>query len=344
MGCLRDNPSAAIIMPIKTLFHPYFLALALALLAPCQTFSSELISEYSGTCDASAAVALNKDTFVVGNDEDNVLRTYQLGKTDSPLNRLDLTAFLKTNPEHPEADIEAATRIGQIIYWITSHGANSSSKKRPGRRRFFATAITDTNGNPSLSGVGQPYVNLLTDLAKFPALRPVKMKKAAKIAPKEIGGLNIEGLSAMHDGGVLIGFRNPIPGGQALLIPLHKPQALITGQKAILGNPIYLDLGGRGVRSIEYSARLGKYLIIAGDAGAGGKFALYAWSGSPSETPQLINDTAFKGLQPEGMIIYDEPQPRVLIFSDDGTRLIDGKMCKETAPEKRLFRTLWLDL
>ena len=38
------------------------------------------ILEYSGMCDASAAIALDKDIFLVASDEDNVLRVYRRGE------------------------------------------------------------------------------------------------------------------------------------------------------------------------------------------------------------------------------------------------------------------------
>ena len=71
--------------------------------------------------------------FVVANDEDNVLRIYREGRTAAPVSALDLSEFLKSDPKHPEADIEAAARIGNRIYWIASHGTNSEGELRSGR-------------------------------------------------------------------------------------------------------------------------------------------------------------------------------------------------------------------
>jgi hypothetical protein len=42
-------------------------------------------------------------------------------------------------------------------------------------------------------------------------LKDYELEKAEKLAPKEEGGLNIEGLTATPNGELLIGFRNPIP-------------------------------------------------------------------------------------------------------------------------------------
>ena len=40
---------------------------------------------FNGACDASAAVALDANTFVVADDEDNILRIYSLEKPGMPV-------------------------------------------------------------------------------------------------------------------------------------------------------------------------------------------------------------------------------------------------------------------
>ncbi len=103
-------------------------------------------TEHSGMCDASAAVAVGPTMFVVANDEDNVLRVYRKNKPGEPVHTFDLTSFLKPDAEHPEADIEAATQVGDRVYWITSHGTNKKGKQRPSRHRLFATEVTEALG------------------------------------------------------------------------------------------------------------------------------------------------------------------------------------------------------
>jgi hypothetical protein len=306
------------------------------------SWASATVTEYAGTCDASAAIVLGDRQFVVANDEDNVLRVYREGQTAAPVSTLDLSKFLKSDPKHPEADLEAAARIGNRIYWITSHGANSDGDLRSGRRRLFVTQINGTGEAIKLTAVGKPYRKLVRDLTRSPTLKAYKLGDAAKIAPKEPGGLNIEGLAATPDGRLLIGLRGPIPDGKALLIPLNNPQAVVAGQSARLGEPILLELGGRGVRSIEYVPTLGQYLIVAGAAGIGGEFQLYRWSGAAGDEPVAVNGENFSGLQPEAMIAYPGPPVRLLVFSDDGTREAGSVMCKDLPVGQRRFRTLWV--
>src|SRR5262245_57999054 len=66
---------------------------------------------YRGMCDASAAIAVAPDLFVVACDEDNILRVYRRGNAE-PVSQTDLTEFLEIKPDNPEADLEGAARIG----------------------------------------------------------------------------------------------------------------------------------------------------------------------------------------------------------------------------------------
>ena len=334
---------AAPTIHMKQYFSSLF-GLLIGGLISCPVMANSDITEYSGTCDASAAAAIGEKLFVAASDEDNVLRVYRLDKTDAPVSTLDLTDFLKSDVKHPEADIEGAARVGDRIYWISSHGANSDGKSRPGRRWFFATQVKVAGDAVTLTPVGVPYQNLVRDLANLPALKDEKLAAAARIAPKQAGGLNIEGLSTTPGGALLIGLRNPIPNGKALLIPLENPDEVIAGKAAKLGTPIRLSLGGRGVRSMEYEPALGRYLIVAGTAGEGGEFQLYQWSGVPAEDALPVGGVDFSGLQPEGMIVYPGDKVRVQVFSDDGTRKIGGKICKDAAIGEMHFRTIWVKL
>jgi hypothetical protein len=298
--------------------------------------------EHSGMCDASAAVAVGRTLFVVASDEDNVLRVYRANKPGKPVHTFDLTSFLKPDPKYPEADIEGATRVGDRVYWVTSHGTNKNGKQRPTRHRLFATDVKVAADKVTITPVGTPYKNLIKDLNEAPHLKDLKLGEAARKPPEGVGGLNIEGLSATPQGALLIAFRNPIPSGKALLIPLENPKEVIEGRAAKLGAPIRLSLGGLGVRSIEYFEARGKYLIVAGPHGDEGDFKLYQWSGLQSEEPELLKQVNFKDLRPEALVIYPGEKTKVQVLSDDGTKQVDGKDCKEAKPGKQSFRSSWV--
>ena len=241
-----------------------FMGLVLAM--SCNTASGQLnapINEYLGICDASAAAPLSADMFVVANDEDNVLRVYRFGEP-SVVQAFSLDQFLKPDPDEPEADIEGAARIDDQIYWVTSHGQNKDGKDRPSRHRLFATTVAFQDGKVTLTPAGTAYTNLRADLITAPQLAKYKLMVAATLAPEEPGGFNIEGLAATADGRLLLGFRNPITDGKALIVPIENPKEVITGKKAQIGSPIEIMLDGRGIRSIEFDPGRNLYFIAAG--------------------------------------------------------------------------------
>jgi hypothetical protein len=298
---------------------------------------------FTGMCDASAAVPLDEHRFVVADDEDNVLRAYDSRSAGAPLWKTDVSRAIgvgersgKAQRDAPEADIEAATRIGALSFWMTSHGRSSKGKSKPERLRLFAAALPDAGG--TLAVTGRPYEHLLDDLFAEPRLARFALREAAERAPKSAGGLNLEGMTARSEGGVWIGFRNPIPEGKALLVPLLNPEEVVRESKARFGEPRLLDLGGLGVRAI--SQRDGRYLILAGryDSGAGTR--LYTWDGAAQVVLDPRNQLA--DLNPEGF--FSPPGRRdVLVLSDDGSRSIDGFECKRLAdPAKKRFRARWV--
>lgn len=296
-----------------------------------QRVDAHEVFSYSGLCDASAAVALGADHFVVADDELNTLQIYKRGQVDS-VGSLELSAFLGTKKDK-ESDLEGAAAIGTRIYWISSHGRSKAGKVQERRYRFFATEV-QPGPVPALSTVGQPFNNLLSELVKTDKA----YKDAAKLAPEEVGGLNIEGLAATPDGKLLIGFRNPVPGGSALIVPLENPKDLINGKKAKFGLPIKLDLGGRGIRSIELGSD-SSYLVVAGPTADSGSFALYRWSGKPGDAAKAVPHVDFKNLRPEALFAIPHTD-MVQILSDDGGVNTDGISCKDREKSKQSFRSM----
>ena len=292
--------------------------------------------EYPEMCDPSAAVAITDALFIVASDEDNILRVYKRDTSDAP-QRFDLNSFLRPD-DHPETDIEGGTRIGDRIFWIGSHGRNAKGQLRPSRHRLFATTVTVEGNNVTVVPVGQPCTRLLEDLAQAPALRKYDLDSASKRAPEDEGGLNIEGLAATPKSTLMIGFRNPIPDGKALIVSLDNPEQVVDGERAILGTPIELSLGGLGIRSIEYRERQARYLIVAGPYNDDGNVSLFDWSGKPSDAAKLIREVQFGELNPEAMFVYPGDLTAVQFLSDDSGRKLKGVSCKAMVPAERRFR------
>ena len=307
--------------------------------------------QHMGICDASAAVALSEDCFVVANDEDNILKVYHTedsGEMIRGIEGRDLNNAFDNNPEHAEVDIEAAAKLGKTTYWITSHGADSKGKKRKERHQFFGTTIKVKKEKTAFKQTGQSYTKLLKDMLKDKRLDLYDLKTASTLPPKEKGGLNIEGLTVAPNKTLLIGFRNPIPDQKALILPLKNPKALLKDSKvrAKFGKALLLDLDGLGIRSIEYWESYNRYIIIAGAYNGSDAFRLYEWSGISEEKPTLLEVLGMpEGFRPESVLFYPAFPDRLHLLSDDGTVLRDEDIpCKELEKENpnRHFRSLWL--
>ena len=265
---------------------------------------------FSGLCEASAAVSLDSSHFVVASDESNELRIYGVDGS-GPVIAGNFT-------DDDKSDLEAATIIGDRIYWISSHSFNSKGEDKPKRKRLFATEVVDGDNGSSLRAVGTPYG----------ALRDA----VAAVAGFSNSEINIEGLAATPEGHLLIGFRN-LKNGNALIVPLENPSEVVaSGESPKFGTVDPLDLGGRGIRSIEAVA--GSYLIVAG-RGESDDFALFRWAGPHGAAPEPVEGINFEGLRPEAL--FTMADGAVWILSDDGADDCDDE---KTPEADRSFRSL----
>ena len=292
-------------------------------------------------CSASGAVALDDNHFAVADDEGNQIRIYHNQREGKPVSILDLNSFLELDPRHGEADLEGAARVGQLVYWIGSHSRNPEGKLRLNRHRFFATQIEIKKRKATLTPIGRPCKDLLAQLVAEPKFKTLRFAEAASLPPKSPGALNIEGLAAAPNGSLIIGFRNPIPDGNALLVPLLNPEEVIAGKKARFGEALHVDLGGLGIRDFAYSEA--GYVIVGGHADGQGHSKLFHWSGG-AKPPETVEVKHFKQFNPEAVIIYPRfGLERIQILSDDGGVREDGRRCKDLPnPDDRIFRSFWV--
>lgn len=288
--------------------------------------------EHLGICNVSAAIAIGKDRFLVADDEDNILRLYDADRSGGEQARFDFSAELHLDGQKKkwEVDIEGAAQIGQRVYWIGSHSTNSSGEERLKRQQIFATDIGEAQGKPTVTWVGR-YTGLLAAMNKAPGIGKDTLLNASKRIPEKDNGLNIESLAASPDGHLLIGFRGPLIGDKALILALENPATLFsTKPEPKFSTAITLQLGGRGIRSIEYADKLKAYLIVAGPSSGGGDFKLYKWSGKASAQPEALPIAIPAGLRPEALFARADGVSYTLL-SDDGDE------CKTQTPKFRSF-------
>jgi hypothetical protein len=76
---------------------------------------------------------------------------------------------------------------------------------------------------------------------------------------------------------------------------------------------------------------------IAGPADGDAASRLFFWKGDRSK-PQPVTDINFSGLNPEGICLVNGSESELLLLSDDGSREINGKECKDLPKSQRQFR------
>ncbi|MBW4643463.1 MAG: ExeM/NucH family extracellular endonuclease [Goleter apudmare HA4340-LM2] len=262
----------------------------------------------TGTSDASTAIAIDANYMFVADDEDQTIRLYDRNNSGLPLASFDFTSLLGLSGSS-EVDIEASTRIGNTIYWSGSHSNNSNGNDAPNRERIFATQISGTGASTALTFQGY-YQFLEDDLIAWDnnnghglgaSFLGLAASAANGVSPEIRNGFNIEGLTVAPDGNsAYVSFRAPnLPTSDrtdALIIPVTNFTSILnatggTTGSASFGAPIFLDLGGRGIRSIERNSS-NQYLIIAGPVGgatgtAPNDFRLYTWTGNAADAPVL---------------------------------------------------------
>ena len=291
--------------------------------------------KFEGTCDASAAVAIDKDHFVVASDENSVLRLFSsYGDKHAPGEPIHIARLLGIE-DQTETELEAAATIGATSYWISSHCRTKHGKLDTQRQFFFALQFKSEQGKLQPKLLGSPCKTLLSQIISEPRLNrfqleDLSVRKDENRAPKTERGFNIEGLAANPDGGLLIALRGPLIANKALLIPLKNPDELLNGKKAIFGDPIFLDLGGLGVRSIEYVDRIKKFIVVGGRTTSSGPSSkLFEWNGKSSAKPTALSFD-LSDLNPEALVVQNNC---VLILSDDGGQSLDGRDCKDLEKE-----------
>ena len=323
-----------------------------------------------GSADASTAIAQSAAFMIVADDESNLLRVYPRAGGEAVLE----WSYALNGPKFAkELDLEASVKIGDTLYFAGSH----SNKKDGGdamadRGHVFAVKTTGVGAATAFQYVGQ-FADLERQLAAWDAANThglganafgLTASAAAGIAPERVDGFSIEGMTSNRgDTAVWLGFRAPLANtalrDKALIVPVNNLPALIAGTttQAVFGTPLQLNLGGRGIRSIDKGTD-GNYLILAGPAAGASaavtrNFALYTWNGDPTIAPvELDNDleTLRKATGGSFETIVEVPGPvvagtAVQLLLDNGDTVFTGttSVAKDLpAAEQRFqgFRTV----
>ena len=172
-------------------------------------------------------------------------------------------------------------------------------------------------------------------------LRPLYSKQAygrVMTSDAKVGGINIEGLSYSHRENrneVVFGFRSPLVDEKFGSPDLNPEYSLATGKAIALWvedpmgeEPSFrtelLEMGGRGIRSMEYSETLGAYAIVAGSADRRNDYQLWLWKpddGLLSQVPVDMNQLC----RPEAISEFTlRGEPALVIISERSGSICEG--------------------
>lgn len=298
-----------------------------------------------GMADASSAIAIGDDKFLVVSDEKNVFQLYYRDNSGPFIDETSFASFIEIDSKKLEGDIEGSATIADITYWIGSHSRDKEGSLARNRHQLFATLIKDKTDHVVIKQVGTSYTSLLFDLLSSTKFRKLTNEDLdpepdQSKSSKEPGAISIEGLTAWNNS-LLIGFRNPIPNDQAVLVALLNPlEVVLHGSHAEFGEFIFFNLGGRGIRSMDYWPDRQIFIIVAGAFNQKDDFAYYSWTGNRNDQPNLLQLEGIQDLNTEALVFFDGKPNHLLAISDDG-----GQFKGEKHEKLELsFRSKWLPI
>lgn len=286
-----------------------------------------------------AAVAIGERMFVAASSDDNVLRVYRASGSSGPVASFDLSDYLEVDAGVP-VTISGAARVGDRVYWISSHARDEQGRIRPERYRFFATTVATRDGRVTIEPVGKPSKTLVHKMVERHTIRTLRLDKATRF-DVELGaderrgltasreGLSIEALCASGNAEVLIAFGNPRPlrvttgTPHALVVPVDNAAEVIEqGEAPIFGEGILWDLDGLGIVSFEYSELHRAYFILAAPHDGNGASVLYRWSGMKAHPPAVVErfSSDGSGLSPETVVSFEGSEELLLLGAPAGSR------------------------
>jgi hypothetical protein len=305
---------------------------------------------HTGISDGSTSIDAGNNYIIAADDETNALLLYHKDSSGHILNQFNVGAAMGLQEE---GDFEASCRKGNRAYWMGSLGNSVNGNIKPSRHRFFATDVSASGSSVAVNYVGNYDIrNAIISWGDSHGYN-FMASGADGMIPKQIGGLNVEGMClAPATSTLYIAFRAPlVPVSnrtKALICPVTNFETWFNNGSPsgspTFGTPIELNLGGRGIRSIEQNAN-GQFLIVAGSYDSNHNAALYEWDGNPASAPVLLT-ADLTDLNPEGIVSFPSPfynGSTVELMSDDGTDTlyndnIENKLLNDA--NKKKFRTI----
>ncbi len=193
-------------------------------------------------------------------------------------------------------DLEGITTDGTYFYIVGSQSKTKGADQAGLARFTFDAASQRAVGTQAATG-----------LKKFLAENVAELRGMENTKYND-GGINVEGVAwdPQHKR-LLLGLRSPIVDGHALVVPLKlrdpKGSFSFDNLEVEEHKAIRLQLGGAGIRSIEYDESRKAFYLITGAGPNNEKldFKTWEWSGNAQTSALREINTFDRRLKPEGI-------------------------------------------
>ncbi|WP_296260372.1 MULTISPECIES: DUF3616 domain-containing protein [unclassified Pseudomonas] len=315
---------------------------------PTETTFTPIKGSLAGSSDASGAVALDGKYMIVGDDEASVLRVYDRAGGDA-LVEWDYSDAIGSAGE---LDLEALTLVGDSLYVTGSHSNTKKGVDADSREIVFSVKVSGTGVSTQFAYQGK-FTGFEAALVAWDESgssgKPAGYFGFAAssdpgLAPENTNGFSIEGMTTSVDNSELwLGFRAPqtdtVTRDKALIVPVDNYLALLdhSATTPVFGEAIELNLGGRGIRSIDKAIDGSGYLIVAGPSGVASAdvthdFRLYTWDGKASSAPVELDNNLDALLKATGGSFESivspasiKPGTQVQLLQDNGDTIWPGQ-------------------
>ena len=269
------------------------------------------IGKFYNIFEPSGATSVDKNKVLIVEDESSSrpikLITFDENDDVVEIGDLHIPKKLKKAFKKKIEDLEAITSDEHTIYAITSHSLNRSNKDKKERNKLLMMNYEDES---------------LTDISIYKHLKEDLIAYKPNIFGDKLLGynpINIEALTVNpNDHFLVLGFRSPLYKLDAILIMIKNPHQLFgdTAKKPIFSEPVFIDLGGLGIRAMQYDNSKNGIWLVAGDSGDRmSKFQLYFYS-LETQKASLMKTSTDIGYC-EGITIVENNDKKFLFCVED---------------------------
>lgn len=275
------------------------------------------IDTFDSLYEPSGVIQVDKGVVVVVEDEGETPLYLSLPQHNAETGVLGQGKFVTAGVEVD--DLEGITASGDsTLFAITSHSVTRKGKRKEEREQLLKLKVHNKSVTlTGKSGTLLPY--LINRLQQVPGLDESLANT-----------INIEGLSFDKSGKrLLVGLRTPTLNGKAIVLEILNPYSLFENNESPLFSDqlILLDIGGGGIRAMEYFSQFDRYLVANEVTNKKGKrrSRVWAWDGTTNNTPTRVFLPKLKGIKNiEGLTpLSYENHHFLLLVCDDGKR--DGE-------------------